>query len=523
MSVKEGDCSASPSAPQTVNSTTLTTLKPQEGSVQAGGLANFTFRTPAAGSGPTWPYGVYITCVPLTGSGSAAVSVLARSDSQWPRVGFSQWQATTGSSGSSSSLPGAVVLRIEPGSGTSSAPCVPSTMAGCVYSIAITSSSATRFLVTASLSAPVLALLPNAAVPRDGAWLTAGQADHWSAALGTNTGAASSLSLAVESCMGSSSLFVNYRTPAIPSSAASDLSSTSSSAVQELTVPVSSGQPSPVIATVMSSASGGGSTQYRLASLVGTSWSSASPSTSDAVLKLQSYSSTTAGRIRIRMQPAAIPLAVQQQTVVQPAGAQGVIKYSVYVMAAGDEIKNGLNAASRCGLTQLPATLRVNLTAAQVTSVNSVIELKAPSKLSAQRYSIVVLAEHVWRSTQQGVTVDEPSTPGFLVYTPLLNVRAGTYQPDDDGGSGGADDGGDVSGQSTGGAARLGSSGSLQPFIIAGVVLGVVLVLIAGIGVRWWWMTSGRKEMQLAPDGTELSHAQQQQQQHQQPLILQSA
>ena len=524
MSVREGDCSASPSAPavQTVNFTSLTALQPQEGSVQAGGLTNFTFRTPAAGAGPSWPYGVYITYVPLTASASTSASLLARADSQWPRVGFSQWQATSGSD--SSSLTGSIVLRIEPGSGTGSAACVPSSVAGCVYSLAVTSASASRFMLTASLSAPVLALQPNAALPPQGSSLSAGQADHWSAALNA-TSSASSLSLVLESCMGSSSLFVNYRTAAIPSSSASDLSLTGVSAVRELAVPVSSGQSSPVVMTVVGGASGSGSSAalYRLASLpAGLSWSSASPSVSDPVLRLQSWSSTPTGRIRFRLQPASVPVAVQQQSVRQPAGAQGVLKYSVYVMAAGDEAAGGLNAASRCGLHQLTAIARLNLTAAQLTSAQSTVELKAPSRLTAARYTLIVLAEHVWRSTQQGLTEDQLSTPGYTIYTPLTNVRAGTYIPDDDGGGGG-DDGGD-GGQTTGQAAGVTSAGSMQPFIIGGVVLGLVLVLVAAIAARWWWLSRRRKQMQLAAGETELLHGQQQQrQQHQQPLILNTA
>ena len=466
---------------------------------------------------------MYITYAPLTASASTSASLLARADSQWPRVGFSQWQATSGSSGSSS-LTGAVVLRIEPGSGTGSAACVPSSVAGCVYWVAVTSASAARFMLTASLSAPVLALQPNAALPPQGSSLSAGQADHWSAAL-NSTSSASSLSLVLESCMGSSSLFVNYRTAAIPSSSASDLSLTGVSAVRELAVPVSSGQSSPVVMTVVGGASGAGSSAalYRLASLpAGLSWSSASPSVSDPVLRLQSWSSTPTGRIRFRLQPASVPVAVQQQSVRQPAGAQGVLKYSVYVMAAGDEAAGGLNAASRCGLHQLTAIARLNLTAAQLTSAQSTVELKAPSRLTAARYTLIVLAEHVWRSTQQGLTEDQLSTPGYTIYTPLTNVRAGTYIPDDDGGGGG-DDGGD-GGQTTGQAAGVTSAGSMQPFIIGGVVLGLVLVLVAAIAARWWWLSRRRKEMQLAMGETELLHGQQQQrQQHQQPLILQTA
>ena len=478
LSVENGDCSPVQAEHP------LPLLVPVTASTAGNnGYAYFVYTSAAAHNATTGsllPAPLYFSVTPVNGSTTSAqpavLSLVARGDGRLATVEDAQWRAD--SSG---------VLAL------SSSSCATESSGACTYTLAVRSSTASSFQVLASSVAGVrpLDVARLMSTPSAGS-VARGAVVAYAASV---SAASSSMSLVVEACVGSVSLWVSYRdasggggntaTAALPtaaSNAGGSATVTSPFAVPVPAAAVTAGS------AMLASIGGVGATNnaYEVRVLSNVSWADASPTLSDAVLKLTSYASTPSGLIRVRIPTATMPRAVASGALRQPAGSTNVLLYSVYVLDKTDT--SGVNLRSQCGAKR-GATLvsSVVLTAGS----SSPVDVKPPRSGSALRYSLVVHVQHAWRTGQGSTVRYEPSSAAYASYAQLDDTRTGTLVPeptDDDSSSGGD---GALPAPSD---ARDGSGGALSGALLAGVVLGAlaVLVVAAFLAQRWW---NGRRKV----------------------------
>jgi hypothetical protein len=223
---------------------------------------------------------------------------------------------------------------------------------------------------------------------------------------------------------------------------------------------------------------------YELRVLSGMTWADASPTTTDPLPKLTSYTTVGSGLIRVRIPLATSPRAVTAGLVRPPTGSQSFLRYSVYLMDRSNTTAAPLQLRSRCGARR--ATLVYTSSTALTTSTNT-IDIKAPRPTA--RYSLVVMAEAVWRTTVSGRTVDEPATAGYLLYTQLDDVRPGTYTPEPD----------DESSTGTVQPPPVqASSGGLSTAVVAVII--VAALAVTGVGGWLLYMRCVRKVAATGPE-----------------------
>ena len=433
--------------------TAMQHLMPYSAAANASSMAYFSYQTAANATGD-----LYFTLTPCNSSTSlAGLTILARADGDVPAAGYSEF--SSGSAG---------VLRVS-ACACNNGPSSNLSVGICLYTVAVSSTTgaAVGFFLTASTGQPLYAM--DARMPPA---VLAGSVGRGSAASGTAVVplGVSAASLVTEACVGTVSVFINYRTAAIPAASAADLSATSVTTPTFPVVPLSTSAATHVVASIVGAGVSSSTIETRL--LATLSWSPLSPTAASTTLTVTDYRQVSAGRARVRIPLATVPAAVSGSSIPPPTSTTGLLRYAVYLLDKATA--SDYNLQSRCGLQVSPAVLVQ--TAYALTSSSNSIDVTLP--MSSHRYTAVVLVDHVWRTAVSSRNYSyEASSPGYIVYTPV-DVRSGTRQPDDD------------SSSSSGGMpvapAEQTSSMSSSSVAVIVVIAVMVLLLVAMLSV-WYY------------------------------------
>ena len=467
-----GNCAAMPA------DTKMQLLMPYAATANATSLTYFSYETSARASGY-----MYFTLTPQNSSmPMSGLTILARADGDVPAAGYAQFV---------SSSMGVLQVNADPCSNGASSNITGSV---CSYMLAVSSSiGSTPFFLTASYGQPLYGM--DAGVPVAGSVARAASA---SGTVSVSRGI-STVSLVTESCVGSVSVYLNYRTEAIPTSSAADVSATTVTAPTALAATPNLVNGTHLVASVVGLGAANNIFETRV--LVNVSWAAASPTASSTTLTVTSYQQVNSGYARVRIPLAATPSGVAAGTLRQPTGTTGSLRYSVYMLDKTNT--TDYNLRSRCGLNQ---AILVH-TAVGLTSSSNTIELKLP--VSSHRYTVGVLVDHVWRTTVSGRTSYEASSPAYMTYTPI-DVRSGVKVPDDESSS--------SSGMPLPPPVQ---SSSLSPLVIVVIAVAafVVMAVAVWVGVRHFrrqasieggcLLNDGRQVSSLPSDSLMLPHKQQ--------------
>ena len=403
LQIDGGRCAALPAM------TAMQHLMPYSASANATSMAYFSYQTAANATGD-----LYFTLTPYNSSTSlAGLTILARADGDVPAMGYTQF--------SSASMG---VLRVSASACSNGLSSNISLDGMCQYTVAVgsTTGSTAAFFLTASTGQPLYAM--DARVPPA---VLAGSVGRGSAVAGTAVVplGPSAVSLVTEACMGSVSVYVNYRTATIPVASAADLSATSVTTPTSLVLPLAPAAATHLVASIVGVGSASSTFESRL--VANLSWSSLSPTATATTLTVTDYRQVSTGRARVRIPLATVPAAVSAGRIRQPVGSTGFLRYAVYVLDKADTATS-YNLQSRCGLTASTATL-VH-TAYGLTSSTNTIDVTLPQP--SHRYTVAVLVDHVWRTNVNSRNYTyEAWSSGYIVYIPV-DVRGGTKQRDDD-------------------------------------------------------------------------------------------
>ena len=396
LRINVGNCAALPP------STAMQPLVAYTATANATSLAYFSFTAPASSN-----RSVYFTLSTLNSSiPLPGLSLLARADGDIPAAGYAQYSSSTG------------VLSI-PASACSSGV---STVT-CSYMLAVSSSGSgtSAFLLTASLDQPLYAMDGSSGSAMLFGPLSRNLTAAYTAAVPRG---ASMVSVITEACVGAVSVYLNYRTAGVPSWSSADVSAVAVSAPTALVAVANSTASTHLVASMLGFSSSPATFQSRL--LLSVSWSAASPTSASTTLTVTSYTQIPAGYARLRIPLAATPSAVTADTIRQPTGTTGQLRYTAYML--DKSVSSDINLSSKCGLTT--GALPVH-TGYALTKSSNTIDVKLP--IASHRYTVTVLVEHVWRTAVSSRNYTyEPSSIGYITYTPV-EVRSGTKQPGGDG------------------------------------------------------------------------------------------